>query len=158
MTTNAAFERCVTGLCAKSFKRKSNGIAAPCRPQRDTGTVGFSEIHGHIRGCKRTCREICDIQANHEEDVGYGKARSRHASREHSNEAQDLQVETICTTFRPCPFRQYYLRNVTIPSSRFDRTSMMPGRSFWFQKHDGQGRSMRKYESMILVEFRGSVN
>jgi hypothetical protein len=151
MTMNAAFELCVTSLLSKSSKRKDNGIPASCRPQRDARTMGFSEIHGHICRCKGTCRKFCDIQTNHEEDVGHGKARSRHPPRKHSNEAQDLQVEAVCATLRPCPFRQYQLRNVAIPSSRLSRISMTLGRSFGLQKYDDQGRSMHKYESMTLV-------
>lgn len=108
---------------------KSNGITAPYCPQRDTRNVGFSEIYGYICGREGTCGEICDVQADHEESVGHGETRSGHPSRKRSNEAQDLQVEALCTTSRPCPFCSYYLRNLTNPSSCFNRTSMKRGRS-----------------------------
>jgi hypothetical protein len=77
-------------LLYRAAGRKSNGIIAPCCPQRDTREVGFSEIHGYICRRKGTCREFCDIQADHEEGVGHGKARSGDPSRERSNETQDI--------------------------------------------------------------------
>lgn len=81
MITSAAFEPCVTDLCPGSSGRESNGIIATCRAHRDARQVGFGEIHGHIYGRERTRRELRDLQADHEENMGYGKAGPSHPTR-----------------------------------------------------------------------------
>ena len=79
-TTSAVFERCVIGHISRDIRQKCNSLVASCCTHRDTRNVGEGEICRHLRRCERTCRKLCSVQADNEEDMGYREARSGHPS------------------------------------------------------------------------------